>query len=288
MAGHPYLSLSYFPYGARSVFAYSIDGDGLLTEGVDALIDVAKKTGTRFVFYINKQLCENDPDLKEKLLKISEENIIAGHGAIHNGKDSYEENIEDLRIFDEWMESLGVPFERSYAAPRGMYCHELGRALKDMGYRHSRDFGCAIDDVPFYPYCEGRQDTVLQIPCDGFNVCRLLGKREEEGLPKPTAEEIIAMYERQIDRKLERGEPLLFFCHPQYFGLYAREVYPAIVEYVKERDVLLTDYAAYGDFWIRRDGAAYDADCADGRLEINKKEWPDDVLLLKDGKPCEG
>ncbi|MBQ6334302.1 MAG: hypothetical protein IJI46_04455 [Erysipelotrichaceae bacterium] len=287
LSGHPYLSLYYYPDGAKSIFAYSIDGDGLLTRGVNDLIEVSEKTNTKLVFYINKQLCENEDQLEDKLSRISKHNIIASHGAIHNGKDSYEENVEDLVLFDTWMKSLGFEYVKSYAAPRGMYCLELGRALKDMGYVHSRDFGYAIDDHPYFPYCEGVQEGPLQIPCDGFNVCRLMGIREEEGKDAPSAEEILEAYKKQIDLKLERDQPLLFFCHPQYFGLYAKEVYPKLIEYVSAKGVLLSDYVSYGDFWLRRDKCEYDAEYENGDLKIIKNKWSKEMRICINGQIAE-
>ena len=284
MAGLPYVSLWYYPDGARNIFAFSIDGDGLLQEGVDNLIEAAEQTDTRFLFYISKQLCEQDPDVKKKLQDIGKRNIIASHGGIHNGKDSYEENLEDLRILEEWLDSMNIGFVKSYAAPRGMYCHSLGKALKDAGYLHSRDFGFVIDDYPFFPMNEGIQDTVLQMPCDGFNVCRLMGFHEEKGLPLPEAEEIITDYQKLIDYKLERDLPLLFFCHPQYFGLYAKEVYPQIIAYVRNKGVLTTDYVSYGDFWLLRDNSEYDADYTEEGLKIDIRHMDPEVRICVDGK----
>nr|MCR4854940.1 hypothetical protein [Erysipelotrichaceae bacterium] len=192
-----------------------------------------------------------------------------------------------LEVFDEWMAGLGVGFTRSYAAPRGMYCQDLGKALRDKGYRHSRDFGYAVDDHPFFPYCEGVQESVLQIPCDGFNICRWMLKNRDEGLPMPKAEEIIDSYRKLIDLKMRRDQPLLFFCHPQYFGLYAREVYPQIVAYAREKGAVTSDYVAYGDFWIERDRCVYDADLKDHKLIVKKEKWSDAVRLSIDGKIVE-
>ncbi len=280
MAGLPYVSLWYFPDKAKSVFAYSIDGDGLLTEGVDNLIEASRQTGAKFLFYISKELCENDPDLKEKLKLISDTNLIGCHGAIHNAKDSYEDNVQDIGEFEIWMDSLGIAYEKSYASPRGMYCVNLGRALKDKGYRHTRDFGYYVDDYPCFP----ADGSPLQIPCDGFNVCRWMLKKQDEGLPMPTAEEILVSYRKVIDLKMERKLPLLFFCHPQYFGLYAKEVYPKLVEYAREKGAVITDYIAYGDFWIKRDECEYDADVQNGKLTVTFGNRPDHVSLCVDGE----
>ncbi|MBQ1379338.1 MAG: hypothetical protein IIY76_04920 [Erysipelotrichaceae bacterium] len=282
-AGYPYLSLAYYPDGAKNIFAYSIDGDGLLSEGVDDLLEASKKTETKLVFYINKQLCEDDPDLKEKLCKIKKRDILASHGAVHNAKDGYEENLKDLEIFDQWMKELGVSYEKSYASPRGMYCEDLGRALKEKGYLHSRDFGFAVDDHPYFPICEGEWNGPLQIPCDGFNICRWMLKNKEEGRTMPSEEEVYASYVKQIDYKLKMDQPLLFFCHPQYFGLYAKTVYPKIVEYAVSKGAMLSDYVSYGNYWIRRDQCCYDAKIVDGKLKIETLKWQDDVRLCIDG-----
>ncbi len=284
MAGYPYISLWYFPDGAKSLFAYSIDGDGLLNEGVDNLIEVSEKTDTKFLFYINRELCGSDPKIKEKLKTIGDTNLLGSHGSIHNAKDSYEDNLEDLKDVEEWAETQGAVLDKSYAAPRGMYSHNLGKALKNCGYRHSRDFGFSLDDYPYFPACEGEFDTPLQIPCDGFNVCRLMGIHEERGLPKPTAEEIIAIYRTLIDEKMKKNLPMLFFCHPQYFGLYAREVYPVIVEYAKEKGALLSDYISYGDFWLERDKCSYSVEEKGAKLILSVTKKDPRIRFSVDGR----
>ncbi len=284
LAGLPYVSLWYFPDRYKSVFAYSIDGDGLLTEGVENLIEVSKQTDSKFLFYVNRELCQDDPKLKEKLKKIAESNLVGSHGAIHNAKDSYEDNIKDLEEFENWMDSLDVPFIRTYASPRGMYCANLGKALKDRGYRHTRDFGYYIDDYPCFPMNGGDRDAPLQIPCDGFNVCRWMLKNKDEGLPMPKAEEILDRYKKLIDLKMSRNLPLLFFCHPQYFGLYAKEVYPKMVEYARSKGALITDYVSYGDFWLERDACDYDAEYEDGKLDVTFSQRSGHVSLCVDGE----
>ena len=84
--------------------------------------------------------------------------------------------------------------------------------------------------------------------------------------------------------KLERDLPLLFFCHPQYFGLYAKEVYPQLIAYVREKGVLTGDYVSYGDFWLLRDQCEYDADCTEEGLQINIKHMDPQVRICIDGK----
>ena len=284
LADYPCISLWYFPDGAPSLFAYSIDGDGLLSEGLDNLIEVSQTTDTKFLFYINRELCGNDPEVREKLKRIAETNLLGSHGSIHNAKDSYEDNLEDLKDVEEWAKSLGSALDRTYAAPRGMYSHNLGRALKECGYRHSRDFGFSLDDYPYFPAWEGEFDTPLQIPCDGFNVCRLIGIHEEKGLEKPTAEEIIGFYRTLIDEKAQKHLPMLFFCHPQYFGLYAKEVYPAIVDCAKEKGALLSDYVSYGDFWLARDESSYTVKEEDGKITVNVIKKDPRVRFCADGK----
>ena len=286
-AGLPYVSLWYFPDGAKSVFAYSIDGDGLLTEGVNNLIEVSEETGAKFLFYINKELCGDDPEIKEKLEAIAKTNILGSHAYIHNAHDSYEDNIKDIEAHEEWMHSYGVDFVKSFASPRGMYCANLGKALMDKGFRHTRDFGYSIDDYPYYPMTEGEQQAPLQISSDGFNVCRWMIRNRDEGMPMPTADEIFEAYKKLMDLKLERRLPMLFFCHPQYFGLYSKEVYPKMVEYAKSIGAMITDYIAYGDFWIERDGAEYTADVKDGKLSVSFSNKPESVRFCVDGEICD-
>ena len=189
--------------------------------------------------------------------------------------------------FDEWMKSLGVDYIKSYASPRGMYCHNLGLALKDMGYSHTRDFGYSVDDYPYFPMTEGEVCAPLQLPSDGFNVCRLLIRNKDAGMPEPTVEEMLDMYKKLMDLKAERDLPMLFFCHPHYFGLFARELFPAMVDYAKSLGAVATDYIAYGDFWLERDGTVFEASCSDDKLTVDFAKKPSSVRLCVDGKICD-
>lgn len=284
-AGVPYCSISAFPKGYRSVFAYRIDADGLLSEGVNQLNRCAQMTDTKFTFCISKSYCETDPDAAAKLRETAKYNRIVSHAGKHNALDTVEENLQDACAFEEWMASMGILFEKQFAPPRGMYCANLGRALQAKGYRHTTDFGLSVDDFPFFPMIEGEQVGPLLIPVDGYNVCRLIKKHEEEGKKPATPEEVLQHYIRLTDEKLSKGLPLLFFCHPQFFGLIAEAVYPKLVEYVRERNVYLTDCVEYGDFWLRRDSVDYGIEECEEGWKITGA-LPEEFVLCVDGCPA--
>ena len=284
-AGAPYVHLWYYPDGARNVFAYRLDGDGMAEPGTQNLMRAAKEARCPFTLYVSGEFCAGNREEERKIAEFGQYNEIGCHNFVHDAMDSLQENLDSLERFERWMEEIGVPFQRVFASPRGMYGVNMARALTARGYRHSSDFSLKAGGFPFYPVLDGEPFGPLQIPVDAFNVCRLWVQCGELGREKAGAEEILSRYQALADQKLSQGTPLLFFCHPQYFGAVAPQVYPRLVEYVRARGARTTTLTRYGDFWAERDGVRFEAALEKGCLRVTGN-FPESVRLRVEG--CTG
>ena len=278
-ANLPYVRLGYYPDGAENIFAYRIDGDGMSEPGTSDLIEAAKIADCPFTVYMSGEHNVGNELYIENMKRTAEGNEIACHNYIHNAMDSLEENLESLDKFDEWMESIGLPFERVFCAPRGMYGVNMAKALSLRGYRHSSDFGFKNGGLPFYPYLDGEQIGPLQVPVDGFNICRLWVSCRERGVERTSAEEILKLYKISMDDKLKKGIPLIYFCHPNYFGEISLDIYPDMVEYARANGAVPTTMTIYGDFWIKRDAVEYSAEYTGGEVRITG-DIPESVSVI--------
>lgn len=67
------------------------------------------------------EFCAGNREEERKIAEFGQYNEIGCHNFVHDAMDSLEENLDSLGRFERWMEEIGVPFQRVFASPRGMY-----------------------------------------------------------------------------------------------------------------------------------------------------------------------
>ncbi len=262
----PFIRLNYFPKGYTNVFAFRIDGDGLLGEKTENLSKVAKEHNMPLSFYLSRQL-SGDEDIKTAF-KIDEMHELCAHNDVHNMLDNLDENIESLEKMEEWLSYHNINIIKGFAAPRGMYNLNLGLALKEKGYLYTCDFGFAIDGLPFYPYHFGSQQGVLHLPVNGFNVERYSIYCKEVGKEMITEDEVVDYMIKIVDEYTKINQPILLFSHPAVFGDMIDKVFPRVISHIESLPIQKTTITQYAAFWERRDNVQYKAYLKDNKVDI--------------------
>ncbi len=263
----PFIRLAYFPKGYKNVFAFTIDGDGLLGEKTENLSRVAKEHNMPLSFYLSRQL-SGDEDIKTAF-KIDKMHELCAHNDVHNMMDNLDENIESLERMEQWLKGHGIDIIKGFAAPRGMYNLNLGLALSKKGYLYSCDFGFAIDGLPFYPYHFGEQQGVLHLPVNGFNVERYSIYCKEVGKEMITETEVVEYMIKVIDEYTKINQPILFFSHPVIFGNMIDKVFPRVIAHIESLPIQKTTITKYAKFWQRRDAVCYRAEIDGDKVIIS-------------------
>ncbi len=250
----PYIHLGYFPSDYRSVLAFRIDIDGVFGENLIRISKSALQHDFHLTFFANKSLCKDDEEL---LRKIDPAHEIGNHADIHNLFTDYDANLRNIQECKSWLENLGITDNKLFCAPRGMWNYSLHKALNDLGYLYTSDFGAGIGGFPFFPYVNGIRSTTLQIPVNPFSAERAAVWMLEEEKQEISAEYIAEFYIKIIEENYHQGYPIILYSHPEKFGLMAEYVFQRINEKIATMNLWKTTLTRFAEWWLKRDQIDY-------------------------------
>jgi hypothetical protein len=138
-----------------------------------------------------------------------------------------------------------------------MWNDSLHRALEDLGYLYTSDFGAAIGGYPFFPYLNGVKSRVLQIPVNPFSAERAAIWRQETQNQDISAEYVAEFYIQIIEENYHRCYPIVLYSHPEKFGLMADQVFQRIREKIAPMNLWKTTLTEFANWWIKRDKIDY-------------------------------
>lgn len=252
--GLPYVHLGYFPDDCQSALAFRIDIDGTFGQNLMRISKSALAHGFTLTFFANKSLCEED---EQAIQQIDRAHEIGNHANIHNLYSDYESNLRNIQECRDWLASLGIDDHKIFSAPRGMWNYALHRALNDLGYRYTSDFGAATGGFPYFPYVDGQKSSTLQIPVNPFSAERAAIWRWQEERQDVSAEYIADFYLKIIDENYRQGYPNILYSHPEKFGPMADHVFGQINQKIANMKIWKTTLTRFADWWFKRDRIDY-------------------------------
>lgn len=190
------------------------------------------------------------------------------HGHYHYVYRDPEANLRNLERADLILRDRGFEVE-GFAAPHGRWNASLDDAIEALGYSYSSDFQLGYDDLPFFPWKEGRFSRVLQVPvhpiCEGL----FLDAGAVDG--RPVAEHLAAV----VAEKVEAGEPAFVYGHPERRLGRMPEVMFALARTLSNRPLVwrttLTQMARWWRWRASRRWLAISR--GPGRVEIQFEDW---------------
>ena len=255
--GLPYLHLSYYPDGFRNALVLRMDADLSGKEDIQNLYELAKRHGIRISWFIHMK--QGEKNLKEILQMEEEGHEIGVHGYLHRTYPDYRRNLENIQRARDLMKERGL-HPIGFSSPFGIWNENLGRVLEDLEFEYSSEFGLNYDDLPFYPLLGDRLSKVLQVPVHPISIGNLRLARFQE-------EEMILYYQRVMNLKWIRGEPLIFYSHPEGEG---GEVIESIIRYAEEKKGFWrTDLSSFMRWWKEREKFQYQAEMEGDRIFIH-------------------
>jgi hypothetical protein len=235
--GIPFATLSPFPSGAASVFAFRIDTDNGTPEEIDELYRISSESDLPFTWFVDAGSHRAwlgrfaEMERQEIGLHCFEHRIY-----LDATKD--EENIR--RGLTAMYESGLAP--SSFAAPFGFWSPDFGRAIDRSGFRYSSEFAWAYDALPHYPVTRAGRYTTMQIPVHPIAI----GSMRRSGF---TPAQMSRYFRDVVALKLSRREPLFFYHHP---GHRQWDVVRDLCDHLRStggRALTLGEYAAW---WSNR------------------------------------
>jgi len=263
----PYLRLSYYPEGYRNFFTFRADLDGIFGN-LTHFCEAAEACNIPISMFANKLMCEDEA---EQIRNVSDMHYIGNHSRLHNLYTDFEDNLKNLTDAEEWMAEEGIAAKKGFVAPRGLWNPNLQKALEQLDYEFTSDFGYVNFGLPFFPYIDGRRSEVLQIPVSPFSTERAnVQAREEWGREGITPEEVTDYFLTLLEQQYRDAEPSVIYSHPEVFGSFAEKVFPHIRAFLdKHPDIWVTSMDKVSDWWKARDKADYTAEYSDAGVAIS-------------------
>lgn len=204
MRGIPYVHLWYFPEGKENTFAFRIDTDGAPQRDVDELYEIASEHRVGMSWYLDVKSHEQwlpwFTGLRGQEIGI--------HCYEHTTFESIDTNVASITRARKLMQSAGLRPE-GFTAPFGVWHTALAAAIDQVGFAYSSEFSYAYDTFPLYPESSGKTYETLQVPI--HPVC--IGSLLRIGY---TEEQMVAYFQRMVEQKRVRQEPLFFYHHPTH------------------------------------------------------------------------
>jgi len=243
--GFPYVHLWYYPRGLRSMFAFRVDTDGAPRHDIEDLCVLAGRYKVPASWFLDVKSHEDWIGWFGSL----EHQEMAVHCYQHKAFKEYDEIVNDVTAALDRMKASGLT-AGGYAAPFGIWRRETAKMVESLGFSYSSEFSYAYDTFPLHPYIEGILQQAPQVAV--HPIC--IGSMMRVGY---SPAQMMSYFDRIIERKLLRDEPLFFYHHPSHrcwdviehlFGVMGREGIEGI------------SFEGFASWWERRQHVSFEAE----------------------------
>lgn len=240
--GLPYIRLSNFPSGFKSVFVFRVDADNYDEGDFYETMKILLKTRIKATWFINQSAYQNNLQDLEKLKGYGFEvqSHMNKHCVYNSVKKNYESLVESLRFLKAFNPN-------AFAAPFGMFNKSLLAAAEKSGMKYSSEFSYDYDSLPSFPIVDGRVYRVLQMPI--HPVC--LESFIEVGRGYDA---ILEHFDYIIKKTVEERLPIFWYGHPtRVFRNYPSyfQVFEQLMRRVKA-GIWKATFNEFHEWWANR------------------------------------
>ncbi|MFQ6675146.1 MAG: hypothetical protein ACE5LH_02250 [Fidelibacterota bacterium] len=252
--GLPLVSLSPFPHGESTLFAFRVDTDFASERDIDALAALCHKHNIPATWFVETA------SAREFLSRFSalDRQETGVHCYRHRVLGNYVKNERDIYRAVRLLSREKIR-ARGYAAPFGLWNTALAKAVEHHGFIYSSEFTLDYDNLPFFPFLGERFSTVLQVPVHPITTGHLKNAHHSEENMKEYWRHRIADHERF-------HLPLIVYDHPSQANL---EVLNWLFDEIRARGIPVLPLGDYARWWIERASLTWTAELEDETLKIN-------------------
>ncbi len=251
----PLIRILEFPAYCANLFLFRVDTDFCTSDEAKKLLELCRKykiTGSWFVDTKSQEA------LKNIYAKMPDQEIglhCSQHLVFKDSK-SNRKNIENgLRELENHKIKV-----RGFAAPFGDWNECLAQILEEKKFAYSSEFVLNYDDLPFYPFVDGKRSSVLQIPIHPISSGRLRRSHFNEM-------EMWQYFKNYIDRCHQHGEPIIIYHHPSHGHL---KVIEKIFAYINKLQIPNISFLEYCEFWKKRSEFEFKAEITDKKIQCQQ------------------
>ncbi|MDG3004057.1 hypothetical protein [Paludisphaera mucosa] len=199
-----WMRLAPFPHPFRSAFNLRVDLDEPVAEDYFRFALGRNLLNDCCTHFVNTNAYSGEREVLADLAGRDAQS----HGHYHYVYRDPEANLRNLERADRILRGRGFDVE-GFAAPHGRWNPSLDDALESLGYSYSSDFQLGYDDLPSFPWKDGRFSRVLQVPV--HPICEGLFLDAGASGGRCVAEHLAAV----VAEKIEAGEPAFVYGHPE-------------------------------------------------------------------------
>ncbi|HTY10528.1 MAG TPA: hypothetical protein VMF88_05605 [Bacteroidota bacterium] len=261
----PFIHKWYFPEDRQTIFTFRVDSDQGSPGEVDELYALCRDHGIQTMWFIDTKSHEkwlshfNNFDRQE----------IGIHCYEHMTFPTEEKNLQNILKALSLLNAQGL-HPKGAAAPYGTWNIFIASVFEHIGAGFSSEFGLDYDDLPFFPYVNGKFSPVLQLPI--HPIC--VGSMRRVGY---TADDMKNYFLQLVDTRLADREPLCLYHHPTHHHL---DLFADVFKYIRSKKIDNYSYSEYASWWRIRnqtrwmhdfDNAKNDviAECSDGNAGVH-------------------
>jgi hypothetical protein len=267
----PFVHKWYFPTNHRSIFTFRIDTDKGTQSQIEDIYELSEKYNIPTTWFLDVKSHERWLAYFKKFT-LQEIGIHCYEHIVHNSKILNEENF--LKAMSK-LSSITAKI-KGIAAPTGRWNSSLQSAFETLGFEYSSEFGYDYDNLPSYPWSNGRKSTVMQIPIHPVCIGSMLRA-------KMTPPEMFNYFRNVIDQNLLIGEPICLYHHPTHAN---NDVFEKVFQYISEKKIIPLSFTQYCAWWKTRLGdkfrVSYTMDEISFEASANPDVWC--RIVMPDGK----
>lgn len=262
-AGGAWVRIAPYPHPNRSAFNLRVDLDEPAPDDYMSFAAARHPIEDCTTHFVSTRAYGLDHRVLDDLRGLD----VQSHGHHHVVYRDPEANRRNLALAHRSLVDNGFD-PVGFAAPEGRWNEGLDRAVEELGYVYGSEFAIGHDDLPFFPWRDGRFSRVLQVPihpiCEGL----FLDAGAEAGT--------IADYLVGVARaKVHAGEPAFVYGHPERRLGRFPQIVERVAEAVEDVPLLwrttLTEFARWWRWRAERRWGIVARD--DGTLEVQFEEW---------------
>jgi peptidoglycan/xylan/chitin deacetylase (PgdA/CDA1 family) len=262
--GGVWARLAPFPHPFRSAFNLRVDMDEPVAEDYFRFAQARGPLDDCTTHFVSTAAYQAEREVLADLAGRDAQS----HGHYHYVYRDPEANLRNLERADLILRDRGIEVE-GFAGPHGRWNASVDDAMEALGYSYSSDFQLGYDDLPFFPWKDGRFSRVLQVPvhpiCEGL----FLDAGATGG--RCVADHLAAV----VAEKADAGEPAFVYGHPERRLGRMPEVMAALTSALGRRPLVwrttLTEMARWWRWRASRKWLAIPR--GPGRLEVQFEDW---------------
>ena len=159
----------------------------------------------------------------------------------HKVTNNYFFNKSDINKGTNILNKVNIPLY-GYAAPYGEWNVSLAQAIESGDFIYSSEFTLDYDNLPHYPYFNGKFSSVLQVPVHPISLGRLKNARHNK-------EDIINYYTNVIQERIDHNLPVFIYDHPSIGNVNSINW---LFQYVQKMDIPIYSLVDYANWWKKR------------------------------------